>query len=83
MIRKYIKRFFRSCSILLNVILGGKSNQTFSARNYDRKKRGKLNLVWLIDFLAYHIFGDADHCLTSWVYWIIISNELKELERTI
>lgn len=81
--RKYIKRFFRSLSILLNVLLGGKSNQTFSARNYDRKKRNKINMVWLIDFLAYHIFGDVDHCLTSWVYWVIISNELKELEKTI
>lgn len=83
MIKKYIKRFFRSLSILLNVILGGKSNQTFSARNYDKKKRGKLNLVLLIDFFAYHIFRDSDHCLTSWVYWVTISNELKILEKTI
>ena len=79
MIKKYIKRFFRSASILLNVLLGGKSNQTFSARNYDRKKRGKINFVWAIDFFAYYIFKDKDHCLTSWVYWMVISNELEKI----
>jgi len=80
MIKKYIKRFFRSISILINVILGGKSNQTFSARNYDLKRRGKPNLVCFIDFFADNVFNDRDHCLTSWVYWVIISNELKKLE---
>jgi hypothetical protein len=40
-------------SILLNVILGGRSNQTFSARNYQRKLDGKPNLVWLIDKFSF------------------------------
>lgn len=53
-------------SILLNVILGGSSNQTFSARNYYWKQNGYPHLVWLIDFI---IFWDRDHCLHSWIYF--------------
>jgi hypothetical protein len=63
---RYIKRVLIATSILVNVVLGGHSNQTFSARNHDRKKNNKYNLVWLIDFL---IFWDADHCMMSWLYW--------------
>ena len=46
---KYFLRVGIAISVLLNVILGGYSNQTFSARNYDWKKRGRPNLVFLID----------------------------------
>lgn len=63
---RYIKRVLIATSILVNVILGGPSNQTFSARNHDWKKNSKYNLVWLIDFL---VFWDADHCMMSWLYW--------------
>lgn len=63
---KYFERVGIALSILLNVILGGPSNQTFSARNHLWKKSGKPNLVWLIDFL---IFWDIEHCLNSWLYW--------------
>lgn len=53
----YFKRIGIALSVLLNVTLGGKSNQTFSARNWDRKRNGKTNLVLLIDgvciFIAY------------------------------
>jgi hypothetical protein len=65
----YIKRIGISISVLFNVLLGGESNQTFSARNYGWKKEGKLNLVWLINFIARYVFNDSDHCLNSWVYW--------------
>ena len=53
-------------SILINVILGGKSNQTFSARNYQGKKEGKKNLVWFIDLVL-----QKGHCQMCWVNWTI------------
>ena len=64
----YFKRIGIAISVLFNVILGGYSNQTFSARNYNWKKQGKYNLVWLIDKI---FFLDADHCMHSWSYWIL------------
>ena len=64
MLSKYFKRIFIAFSALLNVILGGANNQTFSARNYDRQKRKKLNLVQPIDF-----FLGKDHCKECWAYW--------------
>ena len=63
---KYIQRVAIALSILLNVILGGPSNQTFSARNHGWKKAEKYNIVWLIDIL---VFWDPDHCMMSWLYW--------------
>jgi len=71
----YIKRIGISISVLFNVLLGGESNQTFSARNYGWKKEGKLNLVWLINFIARYVFNDSDHCLNSWVYWYTRKNK--------
>lgn len=64
---KYIARVGTAFSVLVNVILGGPSNQTFSARNYNWKRNGKPNIVWLID----GIFFDKHHCLHSWSYWIL------------
>jgi hypothetical protein len=63
---KYFERVFIAFSILINVILGGYSNQTFSARNYSWKREGKLNLVWLIDTI---FWKDKNHCLACWIYW--------------
>lgn len=65
-IYKYFKRVGIALSVLLNTILGGYSNQTFSARNYAWKREGKPNLVWLIDKIFWF---DPNHCLESWVYW--------------
>lgn len=61
---QYIQRIGIALSVLLNVILGGQSNQTFSARNHGWKRDNKFNLVVLIDFL----FGKG-HCSISWTYW--------------
>jgi len=58
----YLNRVLIALSILINVILGGKLNQTFSARNYQRRKDNKKNLVFLIDMLL-----GQDHCLLCWV----------------
>ena len=61
---KYLYRVGIALSVLLNVLLGGYSNQTFSARNWDWKRRGFPSLVWLIDLLL-----GKSHCMNSWVYW--------------
>ena len=61
---KYIHRVLTALSVLLNVLLGGENNQTFSARNWQWKKQGKPNIVWLID----GIIGQT-HCALCWVYW--------------
>jgi len=65
---KYIERVGIAFSVLLNVILGGYSNQTFSARNYGWKREGKPNLVWLIDAI---FWSNSNHCLDAWSYWIV------------
>jgi hypothetical protein len=65
---KYAERVGIALSVLLNVVLGGYSNQTFSARNYGWKREGKPNLVWLIDTIFWF---DPDHCMDSWTYWYV------------
>lgn len=62
--KKYWYRVFITSSMLFSVLLGGKVNQTFSTRNWQRKKEDKLNLVWLIDL----VLGDG-HCMESWIKW--------------
>lgn len=61
---KYGYRILIALSVLLNVILGGSNNQTFSARNYQWRKDGKWNLTYLIDYLL-----GKGHCLECWAYW--------------
>lgn len=65
---RYLQRVGIALSVLLNVLLGGYSNQTFSARNYAWKKQGLPNIVWLIDAI---FWIDPDHCLQAWSYWIV------------
>jgi hypothetical protein len=65
-VAKYFQRVGIALSILLNVILGGASNQTFSARNYRWQQENKPNIVWLIDAI---FFWDKYHCLHSWLYY--------------
>ena len=64
--RAYLFRVGIALSILINVILVGRSNQTFSARNYQRKKDSKLHMVWFIDLLL-----QKGHCQMCWVNWAI------------
>jgi hypothetical protein len=63
-VEAYVIRVGIALSVLLNVVLGGASNQTFSARNWQRKKDNKPNMVWVIDKLI----GNG-HCAECWVYW--------------
>jgi hypothetical protein len=69
---KYIGRVLHTFSMLLNVILGGELNQTFSARNYQRKRENKKNVCFLIDILFYY---DTDHCMLSWTHWKLWSSK--------
>lgn len=62
---KYFVRVFYSASILLNVILLGKMNQTFSARNYELKQAGMWHMCPVIDYF----FPTEDHCMKSWAKW--------------
>lgn len=60
----YLKKILIAISVLMNVILGGNLNQTFSARNWEWKRNGKPNISWLID----KVLG-KDHCSRCWSYW--------------
>jgi hypothetical protein len=73
---QYVNRMVIASSILLNVILGGHSNQTFSARNYDRKSKGMLNIVWLIDRIFWF---DQNHSQKSWDVWQKIRLSYKDM----
>lgn len=85
---KYIERLGIAISVLLNVILGGKSNQSFSARNWQRKRDGKWHLCDLIDAIFWF---ETEHCASSWTYWRVrkdvvhtqeFDEKFKILERT-
>lgn len=77
--KKYFNRVFISISILINTLLGGRNNQTFSARNWERKRNNKINLVFLIDFLW---VWEKNHCLESWTKWTIINHAINHYETT-
>ena len=74
----YLKRIGIALSVLINVLLLGPSNQTFSARNYAWKREGKFNFVPIIDFIALHIFREHSHCQISWVYWRVRKDVMHE-----
>lgn len=75
---RYFSRVGTAVSVLLNVLLGGPSNQTLSARNYELKRNGKPNIVWLIDLL---FFWDKDHCMNSWLYWFLRKDVQFEMNK--
>lgn len=60
----YLVRILIAMSVLTNVILGGRLNQTFSARNWDWKRSNKPNVVRLLDALLGY-----GHCSRAWAYW--------------
>ena len=74
--RKYIARVSIAFSILINTLIGGKNNQTFSARNWQRKRDGKFNIVFIIDL----VFFDRAHCVESWIKWTIINDAIKQYD---
>jgi hypothetical protein len=64
---RYFKRVCSALSVLLNVILGGEDDQKFAARNYEWKRLGKPNMVFLIDLIFWY---NPDHSMQVWTYWI-------------
>lgn len=74
---KYLNRVLLAISILINTLLGGSTNQAFSARNWYWKKKGYWNLVWLIDRI---FFLEADHCQESYIKWCIINNAMHHYD---
>ena len=64
MFLRYFIRVGIALSVLVNVVLGGESNQTFSARNWQWSKDCRPNAVWLID----KVLG-VGQCVQCWVYW--------------
>jgi len=60
----YLAKVMIAMSVLTNVILGGRLNQTFSARNWEWKRNKQINIVRLLDALLGH-----GHCSRSWAYW--------------
>lgn len=73
----YLYRVLIAISVIINVVLFfGESNQSFSARNYQWKREGKLNLCWLIDACTF----DDCHCLKFWAYWYVRRQKLWEDE---
>jgi len=62
--KPYWFRVVTAISVLINVVLGGSNNQTFSARNWQWKRDKRFNIVWLIDVVL-----GSGHCSECWVYW--------------
>jgi hypothetical protein len=60
----YFSNLSVALSVLLNVALGGDISQTFAARNWQRKKDNKFNMVKIID-----TFLGRDYCAKQWAYW--------------
>lgn len=69
----YIVRVITAFSIFLNVLVLGKSNQTFSARNHIWSMKGYPNIAWLIDSVFYF---DLNHSKRAYIYWVEIKNAL-------
>lgn len=75
----YTRRIGIAISVLINVLLGGSSNQTFSARNYELKRSDKPNLVWIIDKF---FFYQQNHCMMSWLYWRVRKDVIHEYDQS-
>jgi hypothetical protein len=73
----YFSRVFIAFSIFLNALLGGKNNQTLSAMQWQRKRKKKLNFVWLIDKF---FFWQDDHCEDAWIKWQIINRAINRYD---
>lgn len=70
---KYLSRVLLAFSILINTILGGDTNQSFSARNWSWKKAQRFNMVWLIDKI---FWWEQNHCQEAWIKWTIINTAI-------
>lgn len=76
--KDYLNRVCIQTSILINVLFGGKLNQTVSATQHQRKRDGKANLSYIIDLL---FWWDMEHCMEAWVKWKVIHNAINTKTR--
>lgn len=74
----YFRRVAISFSILLNTLFGGRSNQTISATQYERKRQGLWNLCDVIDRIFYK---EDDHCKQAWIKWKIIHSSINHYDQ--
>jgi len=72
--KMYFKRILIASSILFNVIIGGRLNQSFSAAQHQKRRDGKANIASIIDFIFYK---DIEHCMEAWIKWKIIHNAIN------
>ena len=72
----YLLRVGLACSVLINVILRGESNQTTSARLWELYRTHNIKAYTLVDFIAEKTFGDELHCLKAWINWRLIKHTL-------
>ena len=70
----YLTRVGLAISVLINVLLGGRSNQTFSARNWERKRQGKWHMVPVIDCLFIYTWLLIQKILTLFGVCVNIKN---------
>lgn len=71
-LKSYLFRVGIAISVLFNVIFGGKSNQAFSARNFEWFLAGDHNMVWEIDKLL-----GQGHCMDCWDTWVRIEKVIE------
>lgn len=76
----YIARVSIQISILFNVVTGGSTNQTFSARNYEWKRKNLPNLVSIIDAI---FFWQPNHCMICWTYWVTLNSNYDKMKNLV
>ncbi len=67
--REYLLNNFIAFDQQLNALLRGAPDETMSSRAHRMREKGQPVWGWTantIDFFAWHIFRDADHCRSSY-----------------
>lgn len=67
--KKYLLNILIAFDQLLNTFLRGMPDETMSSRAHRMRVRGQPVWGWtadVIDFFAWYIFRDKDHCRTSY-----------------
>lgn len=90
---QYLVNVVTQFSVMFNVLTGGRPYQTFSARSWEDKRRGRPNAVFLIDYFFGVVLSKVltnlglcdknyfdNHCMESWVYWSCRKAVMKQLE---
>jgi hypothetical protein len=79
-LKLYLYNNLISLSIAFNTLTGGQPYQSFSARNWDRKRNGEKSFVFIIDKI---LFFDPDHCMNCWIHWKIGRTYVLMFEKAI